>query len=272
MLDLMIGNSEAAFSLGEVYAWFRPWRSHHFSIDCSCGKNPCPKWEKIRDLKEQEFHGKTMDLLGINILVDSSKEQTWIIDNNQWGNIADLNVKNILIYKKIKPYLYSNWKRNMSFPKAMKAFVNYYKRFFRSGLNYVAVDHAELVKNPESCLRSLCGYTGIEYQKGQEHFWKKQHHHLFGSYGTRLQLSSPRSQIRSFEEYPVAFEIAYQKYIEKNGDAAYYQFIFDKLRKHDFKHGIEGGRNNIRKSGWYYFTKMKSWIRGKKPHKWHMSQ
>lgn len=38
MLDLMLGNGYDTFSCGEVYAWFRPWRTHHFRITCSCGK------------------------------------------------------------------------------------------------------------------------------------------------------------------------------------------------------------------------------------------
>lgn len=55
MLDLMLGNDNNSFSLGEVHAWFRPFRKHHFEIDCNCGNKNCNYWTEVKNLKEKLF-------------------------------------------------------------------------------------------------------------------------------------------------------------------------------------------------------------------------
>jgi hypothetical protein len=37
MLDLMLSNTPAGSSCGEIYAMFRPWRLHHRHPACACG-------------------------------------------------------------------------------------------------------------------------------------------------------------------------------------------------------------------------------------------
>jgi hypothetical protein len=54
MLDLIIGNDDKGFSLGEIYAWFRPYRTHHLNIKCSCDGIDCP-WDKLKYIKEDDF-------------------------------------------------------------------------------------------------------------------------------------------------------------------------------------------------------------------------
>ncbi len=85
MLDLMLGNGNDAFSCGEVYAWFRPWRSHHRSIVCSCGETPCPVWEQIKDSAENRFHSDVCRRLGVSFVIDSSKELRWLTDAQTWA-------------------------------------------------------------------------------------------------------------------------------------------------------------------------------------------
>lgn len=77
MVELMLGNDQRAFSLGEVYAWFRPFRTHHSKIICSCGQENC-LWDKLKNIKEHEFHKKAFEVLNVDILVDSSKNPTLV--------------------------------------------------------------------------------------------------------------------------------------------------------------------------------------------------
>jgi len=138
MADLMLGNDPRAFSLGEVHAWFRPFRTHHFKIICSCGQKNCP-WGNLESLKkEHEFHKKAFDLLDVDILVDSSKNLPWVIDNNIWAKKNNITVHNVLLYKEPVNFFYSFWKRGVPIQKAKKnEFIKYYKRFFQTGLPFM---------------------------------------------------------------------------------------------------------------------------------------
>lgn len=126
MLDLMVGHGDNAFSCGEVYAWFRPWRTHHRKIVCSCGIDPCPVWEKIKNVSEEKFHFNTCVKLGIDFVVDSSKELNWLIDTQTWAAKSGMDVLNVLIWKTPHEMAFSNWKRNRSPLQWVKSFLHYH--------------------------------------------------------------------------------------------------------------------------------------------------
>ena len=65
MLDLMLGNSERAFSCGEASGVFRPRKPHHQHLQCSCGEDPCPIWERMKAQPEHRFHRAVVDTLGV---------------------------------------------------------------------------------------------------------------------------------------------------------------------------------------------------------------
>ena len=62
MLDLMLGNAEDAFSCGEIYALFRPFRTHHFDPECTCGSRDCDTWRQLRAVPEADFHRSVLEL------------------------------------------------------------------------------------------------------------------------------------------------------------------------------------------------------------------
>ena len=80
MLDLMLGNNDATFSTGEVWAAFHPWRKHHFDPTCGCGEKPCAIWEQLLSLPEADFHHAAATQNDMHNVVDSSKDLSWIID------------------------------------------------------------------------------------------------------------------------------------------------------------------------------------------------
>jgi hypothetical protein len=55
MLDFMLGNSGDAFSTGEIFGYFRPYRTHHFNPVCSCGDVDCKVWQGLADVPESRF-------------------------------------------------------------------------------------------------------------------------------------------------------------------------------------------------------------------------
>jgi len=55
-------------------------------------------------------------------------------------------------------------------------------------------------------LEKLCDTLNIPYFVNKERFWEKQHHHLFGSMGTRKQVEASNSNIRKHEDYPLEYK------------------------------------------------------------------
>jgi len=205
MLDLMLGHSPAAFSCGEVYARFRPWQAHHFHPRCRCGQDPCPVWERIGHGPQSRFHAHVCAELGVNFVVDSSKDLCWLLDTQKWALATGLRVYKILLWKRPLSLAYSHWKRTGDPHAWRREFVGYYTRFFETGLPFHSIYFNDLVANPPRMLAAICAAVGMPYFDGQERFWEKQHHHLFGSHGVYEQTVSPNPAIRASESYPPEF-------------------------------------------------------------------
>ena len=205
MIDLMLGNADDAFSCGEVVAWFRPWRTHHFEINCSCGTSPCVFWKKIKDLRESAFHQSVLKELNLNYIVDSSKNLCWLIDTNIWAAQQGITVINLLVWKKPLSIAYSHWKRQNSFKNWPSIFIQYYKRFLQTKLPFISVCYNDFVSDVATSLKALCDAIGMPYFSGKELFWKKNHHYLFGSAGVRKQIRQGTSTIRATEEFHPEF-------------------------------------------------------------------
>jgi hypothetical protein len=189
MLDLMLGNGRRAFSLGEVHAWFRPFRRHHRRVDCNCGRSDCPYWSRILAVPENRFHTKAFERLGVDFLIDSSKNLAWVIDDIGWANANGTRVVNIAIYKPMHDYIYSVWKRGESVDAAIRRYKLYYGRLADCRMGVVTVPFVELVENPDAVLKALCAFTGQEFRPEMKEFWRGQHHQIFGSSGVRNKRS-----------------------------------------------------------------------------------
>jgi len=271
MVDLMLGNDARAFSLGEVHAWFRPFRTHHFEIVCSCGGNNCP-WDKLRDLSEQEFYQKSFSILDVEILVDSSKSLPWVIDNNVRARKEGFSVYNILLYKDPISFFYSFWKRGISIERARKyEFIRYYKRFFQANLPFISLNYNQLVSDPAKTLEQLCQILSIPYFEGKEKFWEKEHHHLFGSRGTRKQVENSKSKIRKNDEYPDEFKKIIPALEYENENDKLFQSILSNLKAHEMQK-IDLLSNTVCKPFWYYPLKLKQKVRQQFPEEWKYNQ
>jgi len=211
MLDLMLGNAPDAFSCGEVYAWFRPWQRHHFRIGCRCDQDPCPIWEKIKNVPEHRFHATVFKELGVNFVIDSSKEVCWLINSQEWAVANGIKVFNLLLWKNPINQAYSYWKRGWGLTSWYHDFLGYYGKFFETGLPFRSVYFKDLVSHPQHKLAEICAAVGMPYFDGKERFWEKQHHHLFGSHSVYKQVAGKQmagedSTIRASETFPPEFE------------------------------------------------------------------
>lgn len=211
MLDLMLGNDETAFSCGEAYALFRPFRTHHFSLNCPCKRDPCEIWEQLQSIPESELHIEIIRRCGVSIVVDSAKDLNWFIDSVEWARKNNLVIRNVAIWKDPIHLAYSFWKRTGSTRNLRAHCLTYYRRLLNLRLPFVTVNCEELTAEPQEKLRQVCQAVGIRYFEGKERFWEKEHHFLFGSLGTRRQSQSGQSEIKS----STAFGVDFDKYADE---------------------------------------------------------
>lgn len=271
MVDLMIGNDPRAFSLGEIHAWFRPFRSHHFQIICSCQSKNCP-WQTLNSLKEKEFYKKCFEILDVDTLVDSSKNIAWVIDNNIRVSKENIPVYNVLLYKDPISFIYSYWKRGDSIEEAIHVyFIKYYKRFFEANLPFISINYNHLVTNPAPTLKVLCDILSIPYFEGKERFWEKNHHHLFGSGGTRKQIRTAATRIRKKDEYPVEFEKQIPRLETIINNTPEMQTVLSRLMESELC-PVSSYNASVHKPYWYYLLKLKQKFRQIFPEKWEYRQ
>lgn len=258
-MDLMLGNAEDAFSCGEVSAWFRPYRRHHFKIDCSCGQDPCPVWTKIGGVEESRFHRTAFREMEVEFVIDSSKDICWLLDSRKWTEPSGIRTFNLLIWKDPIDLAYSHWKRGGG--DWRRHFVRAYGRFFETGLPFSAVNHGALVRNAPRELAAVCAAAGMGYAVGRERFWEKEHHHLFGSLGVRKQVEDGASSVKAHAPFPSEFEAQRPALEERIAGDAGLQEVLTALRRADV------GRNAAEDAGkrptwprklpplWYHWKK-----------------
>jgi len=217
MLALMLGNFERGFTPGETRVWYRPYLTSHFRFGCWCGQNPCPVWEQIGTFPEDEIYRRAREMLGAELIADSSKWLDWVRDAGSWARRDGMRAENVLIWRDLVDLVHTWWRRgrmdraNSTRPEGpalvrraiaglQERFVNYVNRIFDEGLDPIVVSYDRLVDDPPGNLAALCGRLGITYRDGQERFWEGDHHTLFGNQSAHLTIA--RSNAAKLERPP----------------------------------------------------------------------
>jgi hypothetical protein len=201
MLALILGNHPCSFTCGEAVNLFRPMHTHHFTPKCACGQEPCPVWSRLRDTTEQTFYGDVFSALDVRVLIDSSKELSWLVDARAWArrSLPGVEVVNVFTYKDPLDLSYSFWKRGRDPMFWRSQFVVYYQRLFAIRLPLLTVKLGRLLASPATTVRQMCDVLGLPYVSGMERFWEGEQHHLFGNLGVRRQTQAGQS---AFETTP----------------------------------------------------------------------
>ena len=129
---------------------------------------------QIIHFNEKVFYENAFKELDVEILVDSSKELSWLWDmRDLFKNCIDIEHKYILLYKKPEAIAYSAWKRGRSIDGAIKNYMNYYKHFFRLGVPYFSVSFESLCNNPKESLQQICELCDLSFDSNMVTFWQK---------------------------------------------------------------------------------------------------
>lgn len=206
IVDLILGNRPDSFSLGEIYAWYRPFRSHHLDPVCACGEplRSCPVWSEVGKPPPRHLHRDVAERLGADFVVDSSKNLGWIRDAHRWALSDGLQVQILMPWRGCKMIAHSYWKRDV--PRWLENLEGYFQRLTSLDLPWQSVRFVDLVDDPASALVSFYDEAGSSFLPDQSSFWKGEFHALFGSGGTRSQVGRESSLAEpdfdaTFEDY-----------------------------------------------------------------------
>ena len=250
MLDLMLGSVDSAVSVGEIFAYFRPYLRKHLQPVCSCGAPDCAYWRGLLSVPEHKFHTRLLEEKpDVRVIVDSSKSLRWVLDSNTWAADEGLAVRNVVLWKNPIDLSYSHWRRGQSISKYRREFVVYYGRFLDLGLPFVSLNYSALVENPEATLRLLCSRLGIQFNDACVKFWDKQHHHFYGSAGTRKQVGNLDAAIIAETNYPDEFLALYAQEKEWMQSDKEFMAIMRTLESRDISKGLGRTEEPGRPSG-----------------------
>lgn len=277
MLDLMLGNGSEAFSCGEVYAWFRPWRTHHFDTICSCADGTrCPVWLEARDLPEARFHKGVAELTGSRFVIDSSKQPSWVYDTQRWAESGGYDVYNLALWKDPVDLAHSLWKRGGDIMDWRRSFIRYFNEILELDVPFHAVHFGRLTEDPASTLRTVCEVVGLPWRTDRERFWEGDHHHLFGSMGTRRQVELGESRIASGSQFEDGFEEQLDYLQEQLSEDTELQGLLDLLERRDVSQAEPRVPHRhdppARLPMWFHTAKVKRTVRRRFPQRWEHAQ
>lgn len=208
LLDAMLGNAEDAFSCGEMYALYRPYRKQHFRPHCSCGEPDCSIWTKLQKVPESQVHQTLFQDMGYDLVVDSSKDISWLEAQYRWLP-ESVPIVNITIYKDPIQLCYSGWKRGQNQitdkQSLINLFIKYYKRFLKLKIPFISVHYSSFIKNQADHLDSISKLIGIPFQSGRERFWETESHLLYGSKSIQEQIYNRAPRNYDSEKYSKEF-------------------------------------------------------------------
>jgi hypothetical protein len=187
--DMTLGNDPAGFSIGEAYAYFYPFRSHHLRPVCSCGEAKCDFWSSMRLIGPRNLYAEIFRRLpNVDFIVDSSKHPLWIRQATRHLAKQRIETRNILIWKDPVEIALSFEKRGR-LHQWQRSWVNYHRVYNTVVRDWAAIRYRSYVDDIAS-LSHVCDFLGIRHFPDKHRYWQKTHHLLFGNDSARAHLDS----------------------------------------------------------------------------------
>ena len=189
LLDMILSNSISGFSCGELSSLFYPHKDHHINQKCGCGNAKCRIWNEVLYRGERKIYETLFSMFpDIDFIVDSSKDPMWIRKQIDILSEANIQTKNVLIYKTPIESAYSFQKRNR-FNLFEPSWINYHRLYFTLINDFLTVKYSDLVTNFKT-LSIICKFFEIPYFDNKKEYWNKNHHTLFGNNSAKMHLES----------------------------------------------------------------------------------
>lgn len=201
-LDLMLGNAPSAFSCGEIYVVFEPFRTSQFNPRCNCSDLSCDYHRAIQTFSKKTLHREILKSFGFDVVVDSSKDLCWIADINLiYRDAADIEVINLLIYKNPKELAFSHWKRGRPLDYWERSYTHYYKRYLELGFDFYSINHDWLIADKETNMQRISKRIGLEQRPDRSDLSNGGFHGYYGSQGVFEQMHGIKRKKAVFKDY-----------------------------------------------------------------------
>ena len=188
----MLSNNPDGFSCGELIALFLPRRRHHIEYLCGCGNSQCRIWPSATSLGPTAVYEKIFEQFpDVQYIVDSSKDPGWIHGQSAALRRRGFGVEHVLIWKAPEAFRASWAKRGR--PSAWLRAWNHYHLVYTALIrNWYSISYFDLVDRQDA-LKVLCERLGIPFHDGQERYWEKVQHTLFGNSSAKVHLYQKNS-------------------------------------------------------------------------------
>lgn len=151
---------------------------------------------------------------GADLVVDSSKVYSKGL--SLYGEGRD-RVRFLLLHRDGRGVMYSQMKRGVKRRTALEAWRAYYARTLPlldkivDPAHVLRVAYEDIVANPETCLRQICGFLQLEFEPAMLDFSSKVHH---TPEGNDMRHGSPK--IRADEAWRTALTASDMEYFRRN--------------------------------------------------------
>jgi len=176
-MDLIVGTSEGAISLGEIGKVFYPRREIHSQRECGCMNPSCKFWDGILGRSEKGVHLRVFENHDATLLSDSTKDPFWIKSRSEELEENGIEVINILLWRHPDKVRASFEKRGRVWAWE-KAWVTYYRLYFALIDRFIVIPFESIHSEDGELERRLeiAGISGVSKE-----FWMGETHSLFGN-------------------------------------------------------------------------------------------
>lgn len=196
LLDLMLGSSPDAASVGELAAFVQPTAPGHRNPVCSCHRN-CGLW-KSGSLNKTAPYENLFEFHKTNTLIDSSKHVPWLISQSKKAKKYNLEISIVLIWKTADDY--ANSCANRGNPRGWASkWLRYHRAVLQTNLPFYSVSLDHLITDRDKTLRGICKWLSLDFTPEMGEYNKKNHHIVFGSATARQALHREGSEAWDYE-------------------------------------------------------------------------
>ncbi len=184
LLDLIFSNNSKATSVGEIESIFNPVKKHHLTKIEEVKKDSV--WAPIYNSGVAELYQNLHELLGVELIVDSSKNPAWIryhIDRMP----HDVSYNVVLVYKTLPDFKHSFEKRNRN--NWAKVYKNYHSLFFNIIDEFERIEFSSIPLQSKEFL-TLFDKLGLTYSNERMKFWDQKRTNFFGNNNANIAFYS----------------------------------------------------------------------------------
>lgn len=184
LLDLIFSNDSKATSVGEIESIFNPVKKHHLAKIREVKKDPF--WAPIYNSGSAELYQNLHELLGVELIVDSSKNPAWIryhIDRMP----HDVSYNVVLVYKSLPDIKHSFEKRNRY--NWAKVYKNYHSLFFNIIDEFERIEFSSIPLQSNDFI-TLFEKLELKYSDERMKFWNQERTNFFGNNNANIAFYS----------------------------------------------------------------------------------